>query len=442
MSWRKQKFNVIKSFVGQPFLRDVATVASGTAVAQIITIAFVPLLTRLYGPEAYGIQGVFLSVVTVLGTIVTLSYPIAIVLPKGDAEAWVIAKLSLWIGVIACFAVWIFLNYFENEILDLLKAKAFVSLIPLIPIYLFIFVLGKVINQWAIRKKAFYLVAKVSIKQSLVTNLTKITIGAIYPSGFALVIANSLGLAVAGIFTLLGLRRSASLVDRETSVKHTQHDMFHTAYQYRDFLFFRTPQEFLNVVSQSLPIILLSTYFGPISVGYYSLGLSVLAIPAGLIGASVMQVFYPRINEAIHKKENAQSLIIKTTTILAVIGGLPFFIIIIAGPMLFKYIFGTDWESAGVYAQWLSAWVFFQFINKPAVSAIPALHLQGGLLIYELFSTGTKLLAIYIGFFVFNSDLIAIALFSMFGVVAYAWLIIWVIIRSGNLHGSYMKSDE
>jgi len=104
--------------------------------------------------------------------------------------------------------------------------------------------------------------------------------------------------------------------------------------------------------------------------------------------------------------------------------------VIVAGPFLFEFVFGEKWHTAGIYAQWLSLWLFLQYINKPAVSAIPALQLQGGLLIYEIFSTGTKLLALWLGFIVFKSDVAAIALFSAFGVVAYVWLILWVIYRS------------
>jgi hypothetical protein len=35
------------------FVRNVAVVASGTAGAQAITMAFSPIITRLYGPEAF-----------------------------------------------------------------------------------------------------------------------------------------------------------------------------------------------------------------------------------------------------------------------------------------------------------------------------------------------------------------------------------------------------
>ena len=64
-------------FTARPFVRNVAAVAGGTATAQLIGILFSPLITRLYGPEAYGIQGVFMAIVAVGSSFAALSLPLA-----------------------------------------------------------------------------------------------------------------------------------------------------------------------------------------------------------------------------------------------------------------------------------------------------------------------------------------------------------------------------
>ncbi len=63
------------------FVRNVMTVAMGTALSQAIAMAFSPLITRLYGPEAFGLQSVFVTVVGLVSTVAALGYPTAIVLP-------------------------------------------------------------------------------------------------------------------------------------------------------------------------------------------------------------------------------------------------------------------------------------------------------------------------------------------------------------------------
>jgi O-antigen/teichoic acid export membrane protein len=86
----------IHHFSKRPFIRNVATVAGGTVASHAILIAFSPLITRLYGAAAYGILGVFMFIVVVMGAIAAMTYPVAIVLPKSDAEAAGLARLSIW----------------------------------------------------------------------------------------------------------------------------------------------------------------------------------------------------------------------------------------------------------------------------------------------------------------------------------------------------------
>jgi hypothetical protein len=73
---------------------------------------------------------------------------------------------------------------------------------------------------------------------------------------------------------------------------------------------------------------------------------------------------------------------------------------------------------------------YLNFINKPAVAAIPVLGAQRGLLTYEIAGTLAKLGGLYAGYRIFGSDLAAVALFSLTGAAAYAALIAWVMLVS------------
>ncbi len=86
--------DLVRKTLERKFVRDVAVVITGTAGAQAVAIAFAPFIARLYGPEAFGLLGAFLAIVTILSPVAALTYPIAIVLPKEDAEARNIARLS------------------------------------------------------------------------------------------------------------------------------------------------------------------------------------------------------------------------------------------------------------------------------------------------------------------------------------------------------------
>ena len=134
-------------------------------------------------------------------------------------------------------------------------------------------------------------------------------------------------------------------------------------------------------------------------------------------------------------------LIIKATGWLACIGCVPFGVVVVLGPWLFSTIFGVEWIIAGEYARWLALFFFFNFINKPSVVAVPVLGIQKGLLVYELFSTGGKVVAVMIGFYSYKSDLVAIALFSLIGTVTYAVMILWIIWKA-RAFVSYEKTSR
>ena len=424
--------NTISQLAHRPFVRNVATVATGAAATHAVTFAFAPLITRLYGPEAYGLQGVFTSIVGLLATVAALGYPMAIVLPSRDSDARALARLSVCIGVGTSALAAVTLASFGVTLLESLSAAEIAGFSSLIPIAMLASVLGATLGQWLIRKRAFKFIATLGVVTAVLVGTTKVILGLIDPRPEALIATNVAGALVGATIAYFVWKRVSSPQSVQSADRGQGHQhLWVLAKRHADFALLRTPQNLINAASHSLPLLLLATYFGVGASGQYSIAIAVLGIPAMLIGEAMMSVFYPRINDAVARGGDARTLIMKATIGMAATAALPFFAIMVLGPTLFSLVFGQEWETAGTYARWLAPWCFFQFINKPAIAAVPPLRLQGGLLAYELFSTGTKVIALFLGWSVFDDPIAAIALFSMSGVIAYVWLIDWVIRRSG-----------
>ena len=84
--------NERKSFVIRTaFLVVVAILIFGTAIAQLITIGFTPILSRIYTPEDFGVFAIIFSISSILSSIIGGRYEIAIVQPKEKFES-----LNLW----------------------------------------------------------------------------------------------------------------------------------------------------------------------------------------------------------------------------------------------------------------------------------------------------------------------------------------------------------
>src|SRR5699024_8255783 len=108
--------NKVVKLTNRSFVRNVTIMASGTAAAQAIALVASPIITRLYGPEAYGMMGVFQSTIQIIIPIAALTYPVAIVLPKSDQDAKGIMRLSVYISIALSIITLMMLLMFNKSI--------------------------------------------------------------------------------------------------------------------------------------------------------------------------------------------------------------------------------------------------------------------------------------------------------------------------------------
>lgn len=433
MNNKKPLLASLQSEIGKRgLLKNVATVATGTAAAQGVAIAFTPLITRLFGPENFGLQGVFLSVAGLFTIVSGLGYPSAMILPRSDTDALALGRISVKIGLVMTFGAVILLSLLGHEVLTLLKAEEVSAFLYLIPVAMQFTLVSTVLNQWLIRKRAYEITAVCGVASAAIINTVKAVGGALHPSALLLILTGTSGGLFASLLSVLGWRATKKSSDVELVADVGSVSEWRLVKEYRDFAVLRTPQELINAISQSLPVLLLASFFGVAAAGQYTIAVTALGVPSNLIASSIYAVFYPRITEAIQQREDARRLILKATVGMALVGFVPFVAVMMAGPVMFRVVFGSEWQGAGVYAQFLSVMLFLQYVNKPAVAAIPALRAQGGSLIYELVSTVLKIASLWIGFRVLDSDVLAVALYSLSGALSYTALIAWVIWRSGS----------
>ncbi|MCF7913574.1 MAG: oligosaccharide flippase family protein [Spirochaetaceae bacterium] len=414
------------------FARNVAIVASGTAAAQAIGMAFTPFITRLYGPEAFGLLGVFTSLTGVLVPVAALTYPIAIVLPKEDSDARGIARLSLYIAFVVSTLVAVALYVGGEKLLTLLDSQTIAPYVMLIPLFMLFAACQQIARQWLIRKKQFSITARVAVLQAFIINSAKSGFGWFNPVGAVLILLATGGQAFHAAMLWIGIRKSKHYQNGE---KRESTSLKVLAKRHRDFPIYRMPQMLVNSLSLSLPVLLLSSFFGPTVVGLYTLTRKVLWIPVTLIGQSISTVFYPQFSEKINSGKCGKNLLVKSCITLGLIGFFPFLLLFIFGPELFSLVFGQDWDVSGEFARWMALWLFFVLITRPVIAAIPVLSLQGVFLFLEFFALILRASAISIGYFLANSAMLSIGLFSLVNVLVYLVLMAIVLRKSGVTPG-------
>src|SRR5690606_29201854 len=210
VAWQNQILNLQKS----RFVRDVALVAGGTAGAQLISAGFAPLLTRQYGPAAYGVLGAFLAIVAIMTNVAGMTYPIAIVLPENDRKARMLALLAVAIATLLALLIAIVVWRLGPQVEAWIAMPGVAGLILLLPLTVLLTTMLSVSRQWLIRRGLFKVTAAAGVAQAFVANGVKAGIGFFAPSASALVAVGALAPALHILFMSSGLRDLVKPRDR------------------------------------------------------------------------------------------------------------------------------------------------------------------------------------------------------------------------------------
>lgn len=416
------------------FVRNVAVVAGGTGLAQFIGVIFSPIITRLYGPDAYGALGVFLSVVAIGASIATLGYSFSIVLPKRDATAYQLLKLSCLIACVISITTAVLIKLFQEPVVESFNLEVIASYLWLVPFVIFLTAILQALEQWQVRIGGFKSLATAAIIQASSAGGMRAGAGLVAPTATALIVFGMLAkLFQVSILYLAGRQHIKSAQSSSANSRQRKKAaLYAVARRFRDFPLYRAPQVLLNTISRAAPTILLASLFGTGAAGLYVIAQSVLYLPVALIAQSVGKVFLQRLAEEAHNKKPLQPMILRATGGLILIGLFPFGFIAISGPWLFELIFGADWHEAGTYARWLTVWVFFHFINIPSVQSLALSKSQDALLAWEIITTTSKIILLLSIGHLTNNPEFTIAMYAIFGAAAYIVLILIGIIRAGD----------
>jgi O-antigen/teichoic acid export membrane protein len=393
----------------------VGKIASGTALAQVISLATMPLLTRMYGPEAFGIYGILVAVSSPLLVLVNGRYDLAIVLPSKDSDGAALFRLACKIAVIMSLILGAIFYFGRSPIAQLFETPAFAEFFWFIPIFALFTGLSQAQSSWTLRKKKFGLLTKAAPLAAGAGSILSISLGLIagIPE-FILIgtLANPLVTA-----TYLWKHNTKTLQINKVS-EHSDH----LAAKYKDFPLYRAPQDFLNAVSQNVMGIMLAYYFNPAAIAQYWLAQRIIAAPLSLISNAIGQVFYQKSAEMINAEGDIYSELKQKTIVLAYISIPLFSVAAICLPYIFPLVFGNEWKTAGLAGSWLALWYGTMFVNTPAVRALDVCRFQKFKLFYGIFVLTSRLLVVY--YFASRGNfLTTVAAFSITGAIVNLLLI-------------------
>jgi lipopolysaccharide exporter len=370
----------IRALFRSKFLRNVAVLMTGTAVAQVILLLAAPVLSRIFSPEAFGVFNLFAAVSAVIIPIVHLSYGPALVLPKEDSEAGSLFSLANGIVLAVSALSLVVFAVGHDAIAGWLNAPDLAGWLWWMPAFLLLVGVCEVLEYWATRRKNFWSISTRRVVRSVVQVGVQIPTGAAGWGAGGLVTGTLIG-QFAEVITLgfQVMRRDARLLLNSCHILGIKK----VAVEYKMFPLYGAPGNLLNSVSQSIPTFMLSAFFGTGLVGLYGMAMRVLVYPSALLTGSLRQVLFQRAAETEAQGMSNLPMFRKTTLWLAAIAVVPTIAIMIVGPRLFSVVLGAEWQEAGVYARWLVLWVGCMMVNVPALAALQVLKRQKLMMVFD-----------------------------------------------------------
>ncbi|MGQ3050303.1 MAG: lipopolysaccharide biosynthesis protein [Roseateles sp.] len=369
---------------GSRFRSNIVRIATGAMASQIIVIGSTPLLTRLFGPEAFGALAVFTAMNTVLAGLFTLKYDLSIILPTDDGEAAQLTRLTM--GSSMLFAA-------------LLLVGLGVSrwwLGPTVQPYYFLLPVGVVLaaaytcaQQWAARANDYRRFSRSQVVGAVVNVSIALAIGlAVQAPASGLVLGWVAGLAASFAY--------ANAWQAQRPV-FSWRQLLGVASAHRRFPYFVLPSWLVQTLGSSAQPFILQALFSLRDVGHYAIANRFMFVPSTLIGSAIAEAFRAEFVDRTRRGEGV-SQFFRATLGKMVLMGLPvFLVLLITAPALFEFAFGADYREAGTLARYLCAGVLAQFVAQPFAYVFVATdHVRRGLAI-QTATTALPLLGLVYG---------------------------------------------
>ena len=401
------------------FSQNYLAVLSGTGVNIIVQILVAPFLTRIYGPEGYGVYALFNALCTNIAMVATFRFPQAFLLPKENENFLALMRIAIITSFSVSIFILIILAIGGETFLRLLNAENLTPYIFVIPFAIFLVAMNQIFGQWQYRLSAFK--KSVAIDTSLLVGVRFFNLAFGWSTGgmqFGLVLGDILG-KIAGILlsARLIIQENLSQIFENVSLVRLK-KVFR---EYKAYPFINLPGVWMVLTSEQLPFFLLSARFGLPSLGLLALSISILDLPKRLFAYSVSAVFYKKAVDLHAESLHQLQLSVKKMFYgLLLLSAVPYTIILIFGPELFSVAFGSDWVMSGKLAQYLALYYVLELICVSFDSIFYILRKERQLFYFQASAFAGRLLVLLLALQYFDNLEMCIAGLAVFNVVLYA----------------------
>jgi len=371
----------------------------------------IPIISRLYSPNSFGIATYYGSIISILLIVSSLKYPKAIYLPKENKKTQALVLGSLLVGIVNIFIISIAILFFGKVLFFFIGMPEIVPYLWIIPISLILNSWNTIIGYYIKRKNHFGIVALGAILGSIISITVKVGVGYFYKGdAIGLIWGNISAVIIALSISILMYNQNTNSISNYLNVHFSS--LKNALFEYRMFPKYQVLISLLNLLSKNGVPLFLGLFYDSSIIGSYGMAYFLIRLPVSLFVTSVSEVFYKYLS-GIDIMENTIISLLKflLTTIFV-----PVVVLASFGREIIITALGNTWVTAGIFSQYMAIILFFSFCIAPLNSVFIVKSKQRLFFFNNLILLAMTIASILIGNYFNSANLVILLISIAFGV--------------------------
>ena len=357
INWVARKLGAFK--VTDRFAKDVLALSGSNLAVQVLTLAVLPITTRLYTPADFGVLAIFSAFVQTITSIATLRYEIPIPNGGNNRAAFnlvIVCAINAVITTSITLLCIVLYKQFDIHSQSINSLDWFVWLVPIGVLACSSF---NVLQFYAIRERQYKMIARARFDQSLIGIVVQVGLGLLVKGPVGLIFGFLLQTGVGG------LRFFRHLVSNRTyeSKRITTEELEKSYLRHRTYFKYSVPEALSQMGALQLPLVIIGAYVNAVEAGLLFMAIRIMQLPVGIVSSSFAQAFSGSAAESF-KEGKLNKLFVSTVHLMLNYAVGPVIFLGIACWALFPHVLGDEWSRAGEISLWLTTAVALQMISS------------------------------------------------------------------------------
>ena len=339
-------------------------VLTGSVLGNAVSLLVTPLISRVFEPAVYGEFAVITNIVSVFVGVSTFRLEVRSLRATDDAEA----TMLIWLGLLASVAWGIGLTLAAGLAVGMWHLNGYWLSTGILVFLASLQLLGSTVLT---RDRRYRSLAAGNFLQGAGLGVVQLFLGLISPGVDSLLA----GFGSARLGWLAALRKPRYDRTRISALWR----------QNRRFAALAGSSAFLNSLTSSVPILLVSAFYGDAAVGQLAIGIRLLVTPLSIIGQSAASANLGEVSRMLRDRdtEDAVRLVKHGMRDLLAVGLIPCVLAGTTGVWVVPFVLGQRWREAGLLLAVQAAGALAQFVVSPFSQLLNVIGDNRRLLIWD-----------------------------------------------------------